>query len=286
MRSSRFPKRIAFTLIELLVVIAIIAILIALLVPAVQKVREAASRTQCQNNLKQIGLAFHAYHDNYKNLPNGGRNTGTGTSSTVKADHSWCYHILPFIEQQSVTKLSNSKLDVALVAVYLCPSRRGATLYHGDSVCDYAGNAGTRTSDGANGTVIRTGTAQITLHGGIPDGSSNTLLVGERRINLLYMTTTKDTHDNEPCFRYGWDGDGIRAAQAVGKTWKTPALDLADPTLDPALPHWQFGSSHPAAMNSVFADGSVRTINYNVNPDVFRRVCVRNDGLPYNGGDL
>src|SRR5437763_1670560 len=93
--------RKGFTLIELLVVIAIIAILIALLVPAVQKVRDAAARTQCINNLKQMGLGFHSLHDAYKRLPPAGRNAFN--LSIVGANYSGpFFHLLPFVEQQQL----------------------------------------------------------------------------------------------------------------------------------------------------------------------------------------
>ncbi len=111
MRTSSPPsRRPGFTLIELLVVIAIIAILISLLVPAVQKVREAAARTQCSNNIKQLALACHNYHDVYKVLPRDGapNNPGTGNSNGAgccgpnDARWSWLARILPYIEQQAL----------------------------------------------------------------------------------------------------------------------------------------------------------------------------------------
>src|SRR6266571_3268658 len=110
--------RIGFTLIELLVVIAIIGVLIALLVPAVQKVREAANRAQCTNNLKQIGLAVHNFHDTYQRFPQGGGDPGGENPAVRPFYFSWTFHIYPFIEQDNLYKLvpRDFMVDVNTVA--------------------------------------------------------------------------------------------------------------------------------------------------------------------------
>src|ERR1700733_5001699 len=117
-RSSSSARQVGFTLIELLVVIAIIAILIALLVPAVQKVREAAARIQCTNNLKQVGLALHSYHGVYKQFPPGyvdGNTTPTNTpDNDIGPGWGWASFLLPYLEQGNVFSQINFNVGVGL----------------------------------------------------------------------------------------------------------------------------------------------------------------------------
>jgi prepilin-type N-terminal cleavage/methylation domain-containing protein len=292
-------KRVGFTLIELLVVIAIIAILIALLVPAVQKVREAASRTQCTNNLKQIAIGMHGFHDTYKRFPQGGGDPG-GENPAVRTFYfSWTFHIYPFIEQGSLYQLAGTQpmavvpgsalttLDRSPIPIYYCPSRRSAQLYHNDAVTDYAGNTGSNGngSGNNNGVIVANNTPKwepVTLPM-IRDGTSNTILVGERRVNLADMPTGHDCYDNEPAVRPANDCDVLRRAQAIGGSWLTPAPDFDTPNTTncgllggPGL--CQFGGPHAEGIMAALCDGSVRRIGYAVNPVVFKNLCVRNDG--------
>lgn len=191
-------KRQAFTLIELLVVIAIIAILIALLVPAVQKVRAAASRTQCQNNLKQIGLALHTYESTFKKLPTSGEGTNWSTSppSTAFDLHSTLTMILPYIEQDGVAKAfdlgkaynatpGNQAAAKAQIAVFRCPTSAIIdTDPEGYGITDYMPVAYTDIdpATGKRNTALRA-KAGLGLGGTkileIIDGTSNTIAITE-----------------------------------------------------------------------------------------------------------
>ena len=276
-------RRSGFTLIELLVVIAVIAILVALLVPAVQRVRESASRTSCMNNVKQVSLAVQSYHDYRKKLPPAGRDS-VKTYAKDRADYSWTYWILPYLEQKAIFDTVSATSPP--IATYYCPTRREVRAYHASMVSDYAGNIGTDIIDdapqaGRNGVFRRNDLARINLLA-IEDGTSNTLMLAERRVNRAIMDVIPgpDVHDNEFYFNPGWDGDVLRAGL------KAPEPDPTDPALPQTEWHWQYGGSHPGGIVAGFVDGSVRMIRFGVSAEVFRRACVRDDGLPVNHDDF
>lgn len=305
---TRFRRRLVqarsgFTLIELLVVIAIIAILIALLLPAVQQARESARRSQCRNNLKQIALGMQTFHDTHKRLPQAGGNSPLGENPAVRTFYfSWPFHIYPFIEQSTLFKLAPkdplvdintvpngaailAKLDSTPIPSFYCPTRRAVRLYHNDAVTDYAGNLGSAVNDGV--IVTNSNTTISTFAGvafqGIPDGTSNTLMVGERRINSLYIDNGTDFYDNEPAVRPADDCDVVRRAQPVGGSWLGPAFDINIPTT--AVGGYfgggglcQFGGPHVEGMTAALCDGSVRFMNYQIDVKVFKNACGRRDG--------
>ncbi len=291
----------AFTLVELLVVIAIIGILIALLLPAVQAAREAARRSECSNHLKQMGLAFHNYHDVYHAFPDGGKNgcdtpttPGSDCSSDVykngpynRSDWSWPYQILPFIEQKTVyDSTNNNTIYQTPISTFYCPSRRSAQLYNSQAKVDYAGCAGTTGSDGI---LVRRGTGSLTF-ASIEDGTSNTMMLGEKQLNRGKLGETYD--DNEPYVAAGWDTEIYRISGGFPATGSTvteypPGPDSEHTSLtasDKYSGSSRFGSSHPGTFNIMLGDGSGRGISYTIDMEVFRCLCSRKDGKTTNLG--
>jgi prepilin-type N-terminal cleavage/methylation domain-containing protein len=245
--------RSGFTLIELLVVIAIIAVLIALLLPAVQKVRESANRMSCANNLKQMSLAFHNHHDALLMFPSGGKHyTETPTFAAVgqpyigaKQQAGWGYQILPYIEKMDVWKGGDGKTiaDCQKIAIggvikmMFCPSRRSpmALVYnvgfnppgsYAHGLCDYAAGNFDRNGIVAFGYVGNSIAA-------VKDGLSNTLMLGDKRLNRKRLGQFQDD-DNEG-YAVGFDHDTMR---------KTSALPLPDFNSDSGFGDYRFGSSH------------------------------------------
>jgi prepilin-type N-terminal cleavage/methylation domain-containing protein len=285
-RHDNLSRRQGFTLIEILVVIAIIGIMIGLMLPAVQKVRMAMIQLECQNNLKQMALAFHNHHTAMGYFPTGGWewwSTPTYVNGVpmvgAQQQAGWGFQILPYIEAQDVWRGGTATNDEDRVRVamgtpnplFYCPARRGPQIarfqfpgFFDDKAIDCALGDYAASNWEMTGVVRQFLPVRITE---ISDGASNTLLLGDRRLNVRLLGHPQT--DDDTGYASGWDQDIMR------RTDIPPRPDYAAPTGNGEL---RFGGSHPGVFSIALADGSVRSLSYYVNSNTFRNMGNINDG--------
>ncbi len=291
-RARSLPQsrlRAGFTLIELLVVIAIIAVLIGLLLPAVQKVREAAARLKCKNNLKQIGLACHSYHDRTGALPPGYATALMSNGTENGPGWGWATFLLDDLEQGNLRRQIDTNVQIGAaqhttartqpLKVFLCPSdpEVGTFVVAGTSPpvsvahANYVGVFGTNEPDdnpsAGNGTFFRNSKVRF---GDITDGLSNTYIVGERSSNIALATWTG-----------ALPGAVVPLVSNPSETEGNFLLVLGRGDHQPNAPDSHiddFYSRHTQGLNCLFADGSVHSISNSVSPQVWAGVQTRAAG--------
>ena len=253
---QKVAKTAGFTLVELLVVIAIIGILIGMLLPAVQAVREAARRTQCANNLKQIGLALHIHHAAKQEFPIGTVEFRLG-SDTSQRQLAWSAFLLPHLEQQNVhdqldlqqafDAADNQVAAATVLSVYLCPSTvRETQQPDGRGACDYGGIFGERIMSPNNppkGVMLIDQAIRIR---DITDGTSHTLIVAE-------------------------DSKAPDAQWINGRN----IFDQAFPINQAPAFENDIRSEHVGGANGVFCDGSVRFLSDSTADEPLAAICTR-----------
>lgn len=312
-----------FTLIELLVVIAIIAILIALLLPAVQQAREAARRTQCKNNLKQLGLALHNYLDTHQVFPPGSMGSkavsGTTWCSSSSGDATamglgapWTVMILPFLDEgprynnfnfnlkfMSSTNVTcgcaNDAQCLKPNTKFQCPSDPAGS--SGVAINNYFGvQGGGATPDTPNGCgVPSTSPTRVFYMNGamfynsaistrdFSDGTSNVYMIGETK----YAQHPAGRPDG---FYITWASSAKYDNSGTPATLAAARLQINSSTLDPLktntfeIQTQLFGSRHTGGCHFLLADGSVQFVSENINLATYQTMAIRNDGFPVGGG--
>ena len=282
-RKSLFTQQQAFTLVELLVVMSIIGILVGMLLPAVQQVRESARRTECSNNVRQMSLAFQMHHSSLRYFPTGGWNWDDPPTYSpnpavgAKQKAGWGFQILPYVEGENVTRSGALTAIGTPNPLFFCPSRRGPEVVElpdnysppfGSALITHALTDYAASNREGTGAVRRFEPIRMR---DITDGSSNTLLIGGKRLNLAFLGQPQDD-DNEG-YTAGWNEDTIR------RTDLPPAADYQAPIGDGEK---LFGSSHPQVVNCALADGSVRAISYSVDALTFDLLGKRSDGQTFS----
>jgi prepilin-type N-terminal cleavage/methylation domain-containing protein len=337
-RQRQVARAMAFTLVELLVVIAIIGILVGLLLPAVQAAREAARRMQCQNHLKQMGLAMLNHHDAHKHFvsagwgPYWGPDPDRGTGRFQPG--GWTYQLLQYMEEGNLATLGSdgdkatittkqkdgvTRMTQTPLSNFHCPSRRAAILYpytstskpvYGKNMVemvaklDYAINGGqwwevvlhggsySTLKDGdaaANSGGLETAFAEFPNFAWdgiayqfseinvskITDGTSKTMMIGEKMVNSQFYETGQDFGDNEDLYQ-GSDIDSVRRA-GIGKLASDRYRRDNPPGVIEGLPQG-FGSVHAEGAYFVFCDGGVHLISYDIDPNIYVRLGNKSDG--------
>ena len=295
------PKRRGFTLIELLVVIAIIAVLIGLLLPAVQKVREAASLLSCKNNLKQIGLAMHNYHDVQHAFPVGYYDPTPWPQLDNGPGWGWGAFLLPYVEQDNLYRKIKFNLDVGdpanaairtvFLESYFCPSDNLNTTFTLDdggsnnwtmaqsSYVACNGNDGVDdfTTPPHTGAFMRATTGYRTTD--ITDGLSNTLFVGDRTARLSYCTWVGGPTGAQNPFLLAPGNFGAEVTLLMCHAGPTgpnsPGVFDADSTSSP----------HRNGVPFVFGDGSVHYLGNGIDIKVWMALATCSGGEVVPGGD-
>ncbi len=286
-------QRLGFTLVELLVVIAIIGILVGLLLPAVQAAREAARRTQCLNNLMQLGLAVHHYEFNYEHLPAGVINPdGPIRNEPIGQDVSWIAQILPQIEEgaafaQFDTEAGayspkNQLVRQHAINTLRCPSEPRMNRDDKLALSSYVGCYHDREAPidaDNNGLMFLNSKIRFS---DIRDGSTYTLLLGEAHItpdNLGWTSGTRATLRNTsgifppPSEQVHLGGMGMGMGSGVEVD-----VDMVEKERIESLYVGGFGSYHTGGGNFVLADGSVHFLSQNIDPQTFQFMGNRADG--------